>query len=177
MRRYHRQESERSPGTPREKVGHLFKSMGFTGDEGPWGWGDQRLLGPSCGHTAETRYQYTYERKTHEWDSHAEFIRLIEDMHAARRAGTDGMREFIEERFDVDLLLSYVAIINWSVPFDDMFQNHFLYQRLSDGKWFVIPWDLDQNFGGGWNGGDGQGAPSTSACPGTEAIGVVGGTT
>jgi hypothetical protein len=40
-----------------------------------------------------------------------------------------------------------MAIINWSVPFDDMFQNHFVYQRLSDGKWILFPWDLDQNFG------------------------------
>jgi hypothetical protein len=28
-----------------------------------------------------------------------------------------------------------------------MFQNYFLYQRRSDGKWLFIPWDLDQNFG------------------------------
>jgi PKD repeat protein len=44
-----------------------------------------------------------------------------------------------------------MAIMNWSVPFDDMFQNHFLYQRRSDGRWLLIPWDLDLNFGG-WKG-------------------------
>ena len=32
-----------------------------------------------------------------------------------------------------------------------MFQNHFLYQRRSDGKWMAAPWDLDLNFGG-WKG-------------------------
>lgn len=149
MRRYHREMRARYPLLPREEVGHLFKSMGYNGDEGPWGWGDERLLASYCGHTAETRYRYTYERKTHEWDDHAELIQLIADLNAARRSlpSTAALRAFFEERFDLDLLLSYIAIINWSVPFDDMFQNHFLYQRLSDGKWIIFPWDLDQDFG------------------------------
>ena len=61
------------------------------------------------------------------------------------------MREYFATHFDLDILLNYVAIMNWSVPFDDMFQNHFYYRRLSDGKWFMTPWDLDLNFGG-WKG-------------------------
>lgn len=147
MARYHREMREKYPHLPREPVGHLFKSKGCNCDEGPWGWGDARALNAYCGYTKEQRYEYTYERKTHEWDSHAEFIALIEDLHTARRGGVDAMRAYFEERFDIDLLLNYIAIINWSVPFDDMFQNHYLYQRLSDGKWFLIPWDLDRNFG------------------------------
>ncbi|MBI4604505.1 MAG: lamin tail domain-containing protein [Planctomycetes bacterium] len=147
MRRYHREMAEAHPGQPRERVGHLFKSAGCNCDEGPYGWGDERVLLPFCGHPKEARYAATYDRKTHGWASYDELIRLIEDLSAARRAGPDALREYFAERFDLDLLLDYVAIMNWSVPFDDMFQNHFLYQRLSDGKWLIFPWDLDQNFG------------------------------
>jgi hypothetical protein len=147
MRRYHREMAEANPGMPREKVGHLFKSVGCNCDEGPFGWGDWRLISASCGHSKETRYAHTYDRKTNGWDSPAELIRLVEDLHAARREGNEALRQYFEERFDMDMLLDYMAIINYSVPFDDMFQNHFIYQRVSDGKWILFPWDLDQNFG------------------------------
>jgi hypothetical protein len=46
------------------------------------------------------------------------------------------------------MVLDYLAVINWSAPWDDMFQNYFLYQRRSDEKWMFVPWDLDQTFGG-----------------------------
>src|SRR5690606_3104131 len=110
-------------------------------------WGDMRILQPHCGHSAEARYAATYDRKTHEWDSYDDLIALIEGLNAARRAGVDEIRAFFEANFDMELLLNYLAIINWSVPFDDMFQNHFIYQRRSDGRWLLAPWDLDQNFG------------------------------
>ena len=146
MERYERELAQKS-GRPRQQVGHLYKSMGCNCDEGPWGWGDERILSPYCGHAKEVRYAYTYERKTHKWCSHDELIELIEELNKARAKGRDAVRAYLEAYFDVDLLLDYVAIMNWSVPFDDMFQNHFFYQRLSDGKWIVFPWDLDQNFG------------------------------
>lgn len=147
MRRYHREEAAENSGASEEPLGHLFKSAGCNCDEGPFGWGDERPLRPQCGHTAEARYAATYDRKTHEWDSYTNLKDMIEGLDAARRAGTEETRRFFEENFDMELLLNYLAIINWSVPFDDMFQNHFLYQRRSDGKWLLAPWDLDQNFG------------------------------
>ena len=151
MERYHREQAARAPGKPVEQVGHLYKSVGFTGDEGPWGWGDERRLTDSCGYPAAERYAATYERKTYERAGYTTLIQLIEDLNTARAGGTAAMREYFERNYDIDLLLNYMAVINWSVPFDDMFQNHFLYQRLSDGKWIVTPWDLDLNFGG-WKG-------------------------
>ncbi len=156
MRRYHRDMALEHPEWTPEKVGHLFKSEGFNGDEGPWGWGDERVLFDSCGHPAYERYQATYDRKTHGWADHYEFMYLIEEMNSYRTGGiwdTVGLRTFFQDRFDLDLLLNYLAIINYAVPFDDMFQNHFLYQRLSDGKWIFMPWDLDLDFGG-WLGPD-----------------------
>jgi len=147
VRRFYREQAEKHPELPREKVGHLFKSAGCNCDEGPYGWGDERVLNPSCGFTKEQRYAATYDRKTNPWDSYSELAKLMDDLAAARAGGEDAIRELFLERFDYDLFLNYICIMNWSVPFDDMFQNHFLYQRLSDGKWIVFPWDLDQNFG------------------------------
>ncbi|MCZ6796201.1 MAG: lamin tail domain-containing protein, partial [Planctomycetota bacterium] len=145
MRRYHREMAEKFPDLPRERVGHLHKSAGCTCDEGPYGWGDFRLLPQRCGFSEERRYAATYDRKTHEWADYSEFRRMVNALHQARRDRTE--REFFAEFFDIDLLLNYTAIINWSVPFDDMFQNFFIYQRRSDGKWLFAPWDLDLNFG------------------------------
>ena len=156
MNRYHREMAVKHPDWPPEKVGHLFKSEGYNGDQGPWGWGDERVLLASCGYPAYARYQHTYDRHTHGWDTHDELINMLEELNSNRIGGvwdTDSLRTFFADRFDVELLLNYLAIINWGAPFDDMFQNHFLYQRLSDGKWLVMPWDLDLDFGG-WLGAD-----------------------
>lgn len=146
LKRYHEQVAEQQ-GRPAASVGHLFKSAGCNCDEGPYGWGDGRLLDENCGYSPYERYVYTYGRKTHEWASHDELIALIEGLHTARDAGTDALRSYLSEHFDVELSLSYLAVINWAAPFDDMFQNHFLYQRR-DGRWMFTPWDLDNNFGG-----------------------------
>ena len=147
MRRYHREMAKKHPDWPKEKPGHLFKSSGCNCDEGPYGWGDERVLNPTCNFSQEERYAATYDRNTHSWADYKEFAKLIDELQAARRSGNDAIRSYFLERFDYDLFLNYIVIMNWSVPFDDMFQNHFLYQRLSDGKWIVFPWDLDQNFG------------------------------
>lgn len=151
LRRYFAEQHDLDPSQPRERVGHLYKSVGCNCDEGPFGWGDYRLLPASCGHSPAVRYAATYDRKTNDWADNAPFVQLVNDLHAARRGGRDAMRAFFEANFDIELTMSYMAIINWAVPFDDIFQNHFIYQRISDGKWFFIPWDLDRNFGG-WQG-------------------------
>lgn len=130
-------------------VGRLYKSVGQNGD-GAYGWGDERTLGPACGLSAADRYALTYDEKTHEWADHADLIALIEDLGVARAAGPAALRQFFADRFDLSALLNYYAVMNWSVPFDDMFQNHFLYHRR-DGRWILMPWDLDRNFGG-WKG-------------------------
>ncbi len=140
------------PSRPPEAVGHLFKSAGCNCDEGPYGWGDERLLPAACGWTPLQRYGYTYDPKTYNWAGAGLLQELIEAMHRARATTrVEDLRAFFQEHFDVDLMLSYTAIINWAVPFDDYFQNHFLYRRMSDGKWILMPWDLDLDFGG-WQG-------------------------
>jgi len=139
-------EDTTEPGVP-----HLFKSGGCNCDEGPYGWGDERPLGEACGWSAAERYEATYERKTWDWDDHSELQALIEGLDAARAGSDEDLRTFLATHFDVEAVLSYIAVMNWGVPFDDMFQNHYLLQRRSDGRWLMAPWDLDQDFGG-WKG-------------------------
>jgi hypothetical protein len=136
------------PGAP-----HLFKSGGCNCDEGPYGWGDGRPLEDHCGYTALERTEWTYERKTWDWAGHDELQALLEDHEAARGGSDEDLAAFLADRFDVELVLSYLAVMNWAVPFDDMFQNHYWVQRRSDGRWFFAPWDLDLDFGG-WKGAD-----------------------
>ena len=130
-------------------VGRLYKSVGQNGD-GAYGWGDERTLAPACNLTAAQRYELTYDEKTYAWATHDDLIALIEGLDAARAAGVPAMRQFFADNFDLPLLLDEQAVMQWSVPFDDMFQNHFLYHRR-DGTWVLMPWDLDLNFGS-WKG-------------------------
>jgi hypothetical protein len=130
-------------------VGRLYKSVGWNGD-GAYGWGDERTLAPMCSLTAAQRYELTYDEKTHEWATHDDLIALLDGLATARAAGVPALRAFFADNFDLPLLLDEQAIMNWAVPFDDMFQNHFLYHRR-DGKWVLMPWDLDLNFGS-WKG-------------------------
>jgi hypothetical protein len=144
-----------------DEVGDLFKSEGYTGDEGPWSWGDERLIiGSLNGFTEQQRYEFTYERATHNWENHPldgkeDLVEpLIERLHAARARGPAALRAFLSENFDVERTLRYICTINYVGTFDDMFQNHFLYRKAEDGKWCVFPWDMDNTLGGSfgeWN--------------------------
>lgn len=156
LRRYHEEEAQAS-GAPERPIGHLFKATGCNCDEGPYGFADGRLLDDHCGWSAADRYAFTYDRKNYEWAGHDPLIALIEGLHVARAQGTEAVRTYLADNFDIDRVLGYLAVMNWSVPFDDMFHNHYLYQRLDDGKWMLLPWDLDVNFGG-FKGDTGRGA-------------------
>ncbi len=134
---------------PNHEIGDLFKSVGCNCDEGPYGWGDERPLEPSCGFTTEERYDWTYKRQTRtDWKKGSREVQdLLAKMHVARAAGIPALRAFFAEFFDMPRLLSYIAVINWGAPWDDFFQNHFLY-RKTDGKWIMMPIDMDSLFGG-----------------------------
>ena len=148
-----------------EPVGHLYKSVGLNADAGPYGWGDGRPLADSCGHAAYERYTYTYDRKTNTWETHDPLIAMFEALDSYRDPFSGAIDEiatqgYLEANFDVDMVLDHIAIMNWSVPFDDYFQNHFLYQRRSDDVWILMPWDLDLNFGP-WANNTGSGAQAS----------------
>jgi hypothetical protein len=75
-------------------------------------------------------------------------IELITGLHEARAEGPKALESYLEETFDVDMVLKYLAVMNYLAPFDDMYHNYWMYRRVSDAKWFLIPWDLDLTMGG-----------------------------
>ena len=40
-----------------------------------------------------------------------------------------------------------MAVINWMVGWDDHYHNHFFYKRPADGRWLMMPTDLDNIMG------------------------------
>ncbi|WP_428262136.1 CotH kinase family protein [Haliangium sp.] len=150
IERWHEAEAART-GNPEYLLGHLFKSSGTSNREGPYGFGDGSELSVYCGYQPNERYAFTYDRKTHEWLGHDNLIALITGLNDARSQGNAALRAYLEANFDVDYVLTYLAIINWSVPYDDMYKNFYLYQRREDSKWMIFPWDLDRDFGD-WKG-------------------------
>ena len=74
--------------------------------------------------------------------------KLIEDLHAARAAGLPAIRSYFETNFAMEPLMSYMAVINWMVGWDDHYHNHYFYRRTSDGRWMMMPTDLDNMMGG-----------------------------
>jgi hypothetical protein len=133
---------------PRHDMGDLFKSTGIRWEQGPFGWGDERLLEDHCGYSAAQRYDTTYNRESLTgWKrGSAEVKKLIEDLHAARASGVPALRRFFEDSFDLPQLTTYMAIRNWLAPWDDYFHNHYLYRR-ADGRWLLIPNDFDGEMG------------------------------
>jgi hypothetical protein len=130
--------------------GDLFKSVGGRWDEGPYGYSDERPLAEYCGYTTDQRYEASYERMTNtDWKSGgAEMRKLIEELAAARDGGLPAIRKFFEDNFAMDELTTYMAVINWMVAWDDQYHNHYLYRRPGDGRWMMLPTDMDNVMGG-----------------------------
>ncbi len=132
-----------------ELGGTLFKAVGFNGEDGPYTWADGRpLTGSSrCDLEADALYDYNYARKFPNEKGGAEPVaRLLRGLAVARREGPQATREYLERNFDLNRLLTYVAIVNWAGAWDDFFQNYFLYRRPDD-RWLILPWDFDGLFG------------------------------
>ena len=151
---------------PGEKTGNLFKADGNAGPdtiEGPWGMADERVLGmnPDCPMwSVDDRYAHTFQRLTNSWDTPAALRMMIEQLNSLRaQAVMSGnmapMRAWFMANFDYQRTLDYIVLRNWAEPWDDQFHNHYLYQRASDGKWLMIPQDVDLEYGEffGWAAG------------------------
>lgn len=136
------------PGNP---IGDLFKADGSL-DDGPWGRSNWFPLGPTCSMPVERRYEFSYERQTHDYKGgagHAGLISLIEGLdkiHAGRDADP-AVRSYFEKNFDVPKLISKFAIRNYAGVWDDGFHNFYVYHRPADGKWQLFPQDFDCDFG------------------------------
>lgn len=48
---------------------------------------------------------------------------------------------FVFFSFDVDYMISYLAIHEFGNAVDDNLHNYYIYRRTSDLKWIMMPWD------------------------------------
>ena len=154
---FHERIQQLNPGAAKEVSGEFFKDVGTIEDagEGPYGRGDERLLLAAGGWTTLQRYEWTYILQNHGWKGMVPFKTMIEGLWSARgdsfsapNPNIPNLRTYLDTILDVDTELTSMAILNWSCPWDDTTQNHFLWRR-ANGRWAHVPWDFDAFFGNG----------------------------
>ncbi|PKL76838.1 MAG: spore coat protein CotH [Candidatus Melainabacteria bacterium HGW-Melainabacteria-1] len=109
-----------------------------------------------------------FPKKTNENSSDFNDIKAVFSALHADRADAAKWRAGLEQVFDVDNYLNYLAvntlIQNWDT-YGRMSHNYYLYTDPSDGKVHWIPWDhnmaLSGDMGGGMGGGLRPGFPAT----------------
>ena len=82
-------------------------------------------------------------------DWRADTAKPLEDLFA----GTVGARweafaEKAGETFDIDSLIDYFIILNFTENYDGQVVNQYLARDAASGRWFVVPWDYDKTFFG-----------------------------
>lgn len=156
---YHLAQQKLYPGSALEPSGEIYKSVGTIdlNGEGPYGRGDGRRLSKLPTWSALKMYEWTYSQQNSGWRGHTDFKKMIDAMWLARgdspsapKPNISALRDFFTEYFDIDAMLTFLAVENWACPWDDTTQNHFLWRR-SNGKWGMLPWDCDAWFGRGDN--------------------------
>ena len=165
--RWDEEQADKYPGRGTEGIGGIFKATGvipfetglgqgqatyFNSGEGPYFIGNAALPPAKAGWTLRQRCEWTYGPQIDGWKGGADVESLLVGLWAARgdspvapNLNTVATRAFLEANFDVDRMLTYMAIRDWSGPFDDATHNHHLWRR-ADGRWAMAPWDLDSEF-------------------------------
>jgi hypothetical protein len=166
-RRWDREQAARYPDRGTEGIGGIFKSTGvipfesgsgqgmttyFNSGEGPYFIGNCALPPAKSGWSVRQRCEWTYTPQINGWKGGADVEELLTGLWAARGdspvapgPNLADTRAFLEANFDVDMTLTYMAVRDWSGPFDNATHNHFLWRR-ADGRWSMLPWDLDSEF-------------------------------
>lgn len=134
------------PGSAPLKTGDPYKSAGT--EEGPYGTGNGSVLPtktigtPAFTWTPLQRYSITYALESNTWKGYVPFKAVVDGLSTATAAGTAAQRTWLAANWDVDRTLTYIAIKDWSCCWDDSIHNYYIYKQ-SDGKWTLLPWDLD----------------------------------
>jgi hypothetical protein len=165
--RWIQDQAARYPNRPRETIGGIFKATGvipfetgtgqgtaayFGSGEGPYFIGNCVLPPLKSGWTVRQRCEWTYTSQVHGWKGGDEVEQMLAGLWQARgdlpiapNPNIPAVRAFLSANFDVDMTLTYMAIRDWSGPFDNATHNYFLW-RKGDGRWCMVAWDLDSEF-------------------------------
>lgn len=167
--KFAREQAARFPGTEVEATGEFYKAsgvvpfetasgIGATGTytlsgEGPYYIGNCAPIPPKAGWTPRQRYDFTFGGQMHQWIGGRDTEAMITGMWAARgdtpaapNPNLPALRAWLEQHFDVEATLRYIALRNWCAPFDNATHNYFLWRR-ANGRWAMLPWDLDGELG------------------------------
>jgi hypothetical protein len=146
LERYHDEQHQLHPDQPLEPTGRLFKSSGIGHDVGPYGAADGRVLPTNQSWIPLQRYEWNYSSKNKDWQGYVPLKEMIDQLGAARGNGPSvdlaSLRTWLTAHWDVEQMLTYLAIRNWMVAVDDTYHNYFLWQRVN-GKWTMLGWDFD----------------------------------
>jgi hypothetical protein len=139
--RYVEERHRLNPEQPLEDTGHIYKASAIGSDNGPYGG-----VGPYAnnqGWSALTRYEWNYSSKNRDWEGFLPLKQMCEAL-AAARGDIPRLRAYLSANWDVDRMLTYLAIRNWMAETDDGPHNFFLW-RSGAGKWTMLGWDFDNS--------------------------------
>lgn len=144
--------------TASEEVGFMYKAGGY-GCEGPEGPANEEYLWPieSCestglNYSTYERTKRTYDLETHKswggWDNIVNLTDMLQGPNTLDFSEANPVAQaWFRSNFDVNLMLNYITLVNWGGAWDELMGNHMIYQRITDGKWTMAPWDMDSYFG------------------------------
>lgn len=96
-------------------------------------------------------YRPSYDLKTNKkTEDHTNLYQFIKNINQLEG---DAFYMYIEEHFEVDMFLRYLAVgVVLGNPDDyrAMGNNYYLYQNSLTNKWVIIPYDYDHGMGQGW---------------------------
>lgn len=162
---FHQRQQAENPGAALEPAGEIYKTVGTIdqGGEGPYGRGDARKLSRPPYWTDLQMYDWTYALQNHGWRGSYSFKQMLDAFWVARgdtpsrpNPNVPAVRQFFLQHFDIEQMLNHTVLENWCCPWDHTTQNHFFWQRRN-GKWGMLPWDMDAWYGRGDN------TPATSS--------------
>lgn len=147
LERYDREMRLRDPARPIGPLGRIFKSSGAGGST-PFGPGDGSPLNDAGVWKSVDRYDWVYSSRNEDWKGMGELKEMIDEHWAARGGRTikdkAKLQDYLNAKWDVDLMLTYLAVRNWMSPWDDTGHNYFLW-RNGAGRWCMLPWDFDSD--------------------------------
>ncbi|HXJ60938.1 MAG TPA: lamin tail domain-containing protein [Verrucomicrobiae bacterium] len=138
--RYVKERHQLASDQPVEQTGHIYKASATGADNGPYG--NVGPYGTNQGWLPLERYAWNYSSKNMDWEGYLPLKIACEELAAARAAGLAALRAHLSAKWDVDRMLTYLAIRNWMAETDDGPHNFFLW-HTGEGKWTMLGWDFD----------------------------------
>ncbi len=129
--------------------GNLYKC--YSNCDLEWQGSDREAYAPSACPDPKDEGKCGIQLKTNEDDPTLnDYADLVHFIDVLNNASEQEFADAIAEVFDVDIFLRYAAATVVLASLDTYFgriANYYLYHRPSDGRFMVIPWDLNETFG------------------------------